>query len=63
VGTRKSKCICFGTSCDGYIYTEQQPNTIALYRCLVPTTDHFISSNPTCEGQQVETLLGYALPG
>jgi hypothetical protein len=46
----------------GYIYQTQQPGTVALYRCAHSTvTDHFISTDPACEGHTVEQLLGYAV--
>ncbi|HAA53465.1 MAG TPA: hypothetical protein DCE42_01840 [Myxococcales bacterium] len=45
----------------GYIYTSQQSNTVALYRCRVGNgQDHFISPSTTCEGQNKDMLLGYA---
>ncbi|MBM4373783.1 MAG: hypothetical protein FJ095_01770 [Deltaproteobacteria bacterium] len=47
----------------GYAYVNAEPGTVPLYRCRVGAgVDHFISSNPTCEGQTVESLLGYVLP-
>ncbi len=33
--------------------------TIPLYRCLVTGRAHFVSSDPACEGQVMEALLGY----
>ena len=47
----------------GYIYENEVPGTVALYRCASWTGfDHFVSADPACEGQNVEQLLGYALP-
>ncbi|NOZ00777.1 MAG: hypothetical protein GXP54_02675 [Deltaproteobacteria bacterium] len=47
----------------GYIYENEAPGTVALYRCANLTgLDHFVSADAGCEGQKVEQLLGYALP-
>jgi hypothetical protein len=45
----------------GYAYTTQpqSPPTIALYRCLTPTGEHFDSISATCEGKTVERPLGF----
>ena len=46
----------------GWIEASPGDGRVALYRCIVSSTgDHFISDSPTCEGQTVEQLLGYAL--
>jgi cysteine-rich repeat protein len=47
----------------GYAYVNAEPGTVPLYRCRIGAgADHFISSSSTCEGQLVESLLGYVLP-
>jgi hypothetical protein len=48
----------------GYAWTSQAPGTVALYRCRVGATakDHFVSPAANCEGQIVESMLGYVLP-
>jgi hypothetical protein len=47
----------------GYAQTTQTAGTVALYRCRVGQgTDHFVSSDPACEGQAVDLALGYVLP-
>jgi hypothetical protein len=47
----------------GYAWDAPQPGTVALWRCRVGAgEDHFASPDPGCEGQVVESLLGYALP-
>jgi cysteine-rich repeat protein len=48
----------------GYAWTSQAPGTVALYRCRVGATakDHFVSTAANCEGQVVESMLGYVLP-
>ena len=44
----------------GYVYKTQVAGTSPIYRCYVATTgDHFISSDPNCEGQKEESLIGY----
>jgi hypothetical protein len=46
----------------GGIFTENGPGRTALYRCYVPSGsgDHFVSTAANCEGQRLESLLGYA---
>jgi len=48
---------------NGYAYTGLVPElgVVPLYRCYTGT-DHFASSDPKCEGQTTEKLLGYILP-
>ncbi len=47
----------------GYVYTSQKSGTVALYRCRVGTgTDHFVSTDPNCERQTLDHLLGYVRP-
>lgn len=44
----------------GYVYTKAVDGTSPIYRCIIPSTgDHFISSDPNCEGQKTESLIGY----
>lgn len=44
----------------GYVYKTQVAGTSPIYRCYIATTgDHFISSDPNCEGQKEESLIGY----
>ena len=44
----------------GYVYKTQVAGTSPIYRCYIATTgDHFISSDPNCEGQKDESLIGY----
>lgn len=46
----------------GYVWEQPHAGAVALYRCRVGAgTDHFVSESSTCEGQNVESLLGYAL--
>ena len=46
----------------GYVYTNQQANTIPLVRCFVSTSgDHFITTTSNCDGFIFEEILGYAL--
>ena len=46
----------------GYVWEQPRSGAVALYRCRVGAgTDHFVSESSTCEGQNVESLLGYAL--
>ncbi|MFO0602814.1 MAG: DUF5722 domain-containing protein [Polyangiales bacterium] len=45
----------------GYIHDAPAADTAALYRCYIPSTgDHFVSTDPACEGQRMEQRLGYA---
>ncbi len=47
----------------GFIYTTQVNGSVALYRCSFPgETDHLVSTDPSCEGQTTDQLLGYVLP-
>jgi hypothetical protein len=47
----------------GYAYAEAGQGRVPLYRCSVAGgLDHFVSTNPGCEGQTAEGLLGFALP-
>jgi hypothetical protein len=47
----------------GYAYDAQQPGTVPLYRCNMGNgADHFASTDPGCEGQVTESLLGWVLP-
>jgi hypothetical protein len=47
----------------GYAYRSAASGRVALHRCRVGAgTDHFVSADPGCEGQTVESVLGYALP-
>jgi hypothetical protein len=47
----------------GYIYETKQSGTVALHRCRIGAgSDHFVSTDPGCEGQKFEQLLGYVLP-
>lgn len=47
----------------GWLYTEAQPDTVPVYRCLDEATKtHFASNAPDCEGLgRMEFLLGYGL--
>ncbi len=48
---------------EGFAYS--QPVTglslVALYRCSTGH-DHFVSTDPKCDGQTAQQLLGYVLP-
>lgn len=47
----------------GWIYSEQQPDTVALRRCRIGAgTDHLATVNPACEGLIDEGVLGWVLP-
>lgn len=45
----------------GYLYKNKVKNSIPIYRCIIKVrSDHFISSDPKCEGKGVaESLVGY----
>ncbi len=46
----------------GYAYTSAVPGTVPLYRCLVAATnDHFVSTDPSCEGTSIGEFLGYVV--
>jgi hypothetical protein len=43
-----------------YLYANQQPGTVAFYRCWIPAIGmHLYTTSPTCEGQTVEGTMGY----
>lgn len=49
----------------GYISPASGPGLMAIYSCVIPGVGHFVSPDPGCEGQQVDTLepgglLGYS---
>ena len=49
----------------GYIWESGGNNRIPIYRCFTSNsvgTDHFLSVDTQCEGQQVEGILGYVSP-
>lgn len=47
----------------GWIYTAAAADRVPLYRCSAGAgADHFVSTDVGCEGQAMESLLGYALP-
>ena len=48
---------------NGYLYAQPVAGLalIPLYRCKT-SRDHFVSSDPQCEGSTTEKLLGYILP-
>jgi hypothetical protein len=47
----------------GYARTTQVAGSVALYRCRVGQgTDHFVSTDPVCEEQAVDLVLGYVMP-
>ena len=43
----------------GYALTSMDANTRPLYDCLAGASDHFVSLDAGCEGQQVGPRLGY----
>ncbi len=47
----------------GWLYKENLPNTVALYRCWSPTKykSHFASTDINCEGETTEFILGYIM--
>jgi Family of unknown function (DUF5722) len=45
----------------GYIHNNPGSGLVTLYRCHMSTPfDHFISTDPSCEGQFIDYVLGYA---
>jgi len=63
--------LSFETGCEGqimmgpvgYIWEAEFNGSLPLYRCANNNGwDHFISTDPACEGLVVEQFLGYALP-
>ena len=44
---------------EGYAYAQPGTGRVALYRCY-SGTDHFVSSDSSCNGKTTEYLLGYA---
>ena len=50
-----------GTVGYGYSKPVAGLNLVPLYRCGL-SPDHFVSTDPNCEGQQADEFLGYALP-
>jgi len=48
----------------GYSFEPSLPGVQPFYRCaVIGGSDHFVSWDSHCEGQNVEGLLGYAVPG
>lgn len=46
----------------GWIHNGPDTGRVALYLCRVASNgDHFVSESASCEGQEVEQLLGYAI--
>ncbi|STX29185.1 Uncharacterised protein [Legionella beliardensis] len=47
----------------GWLYKDNLPNTIALYRCWSPEKykSHFASTDINCEGETTEFILGYIM--
>ena len=46
----------------GWIHNAAGTGRVALYRCRVASSgDHFVSESASCNGHQVERLLGYAV--
>ena len=44
----------------GYVAAKSATGLVALRRCRVGAgTDHFVSTHPTCEGQVIESVLGW----
>jgi len=44
----------------GYLYNNKVENSIPIYRCVVSTGDHFISSNENCDGEgSFEAFMGF----
>ncbi len=47
----------------GYFHMEQISGSVPLYRCYNPTTgDHFVAQTSACDGQKMESLIGYVMP-
>jgi hypothetical protein len=62
--SRDSACESFlvlGTVGWGYAQPIAGMNLVPLYRCKT-ARDHFVSTDPNCEGSETNELLGYALP-
>jgi hypothetical protein len=63
----EAQCCGFQLEFAGFyeLYAAQQPNTTAFYRCV--STFHHYTTDPNCEGLQVEGVMGYIgtieLPG
>jgi len=64
-----SKAVTSGYKLDGpawKVFRDPRPKSIALLRCFDGIV-HFLSVSPTCENQEIESVLGYgyatALPG
>jgi hypothetical protein len=46
----------------GWALTSDGTGRVAVYRCFdEPTTNHFVSTDPACEGARFEWLIGYLL--
>ena len=62
--SRDSACekfLVLGTVGWGYAQPVAGLNLVPLYRCKT-AQDHFVSTDPNCEGFETNELLGYALP-
>jgi hypothetical protein len=48
---------------DGFGYARPVAglNLVTLYRCKT-STDHFVSTDPKCEGASTQEILGYVRP-
>lgn len=47
----------------GSIHTDAAADRVPLYRCSIGSgADHLVSTDAGCEGQKMESLLGWALP-
>ncbi len=63
--TSASEAMCCGFVVESlnyfYLYNATQPGTTTLYRCLsrASGTDHFCSTDASCEGQIVEGPMGF----
>ena len=51
-----------GTVGYGYSGPVAGLNLVPLYRCKTGAALHFVSTDPNCEGQETNELLGYARP-